>query len=63
MLYFNQIKFFVFKIKGELIVFIQKLSPLFVYSSVRMEESSVMQGAQGFLVQNWPTVSSAPGKI
>nr|AAI63284.1 Protocadherin 2 alpha b2 [Danio rerio] len=29
-------------------------------SSVRMEESSVMQGAQGVLVQNWPTVSSAP---
>lgn len=28
-----------------------------------MEESSVMQGAQGVLVQNWPTVSSAPGKI
>ncbi|KAK6316917.1 hypothetical protein J4Q44_G00123170 [Coregonus suidteri] len=24
-----------------------------------MEESSVMQGAQGMLVQNWPTVSSA----
>ncbi|KAJ8337903.1 hypothetical protein SKAU_G00368690 [Synaphobranchus kaupii] len=24
-----------------------------------MEESSVMQGAQGVLVQNWPTVSSA----
>ncbi|XP_045063916.1 protocadherin alpha-4 isoform X15 [Coregonus clupeaformis] len=30
-------------------------------SSVHMEESSVMQGAQGVLVQNWPTVSSAPG--
>ncbi|XP_016417000.1 protocadherin alpha-C2-like isoform X6 [Sinocyclocheilus rhinocerous] len=29
-------------------------------SSVHMEESSVMQGAQGFLVQDWPTVSSAP---
>ncbi|XP_046715374.1 protocadherin alpha-6-like isoform X3 [Silurus meridionalis] len=29
-------------------------------SSVHMEESSVMQGAQGVLVQNWPTVSSAP---
>ncbi|XP_064837380.1 protocadherin alpha-C2-like isoform X1 [Oncorhynchus masou masou] len=28
-------------------------------SSVHMEESSVMQGAQGMLVQNWPTVSSA----
>uniref|UniRef100_A0A8C1I886 Protocadherin gamma-C3 n=1 Tax=Cyprinus carpio TaxID=7962 RepID=A0A8C1I886_CYPCA len=28
--------------------------------SVHMEESSVMQGAQGVLVQNWPTVSSAP---
>ncbi|XP_067374287.1 protocadherin alpha-10-like isoform X29 [Channa argus] len=28
-------------------------------SSVHMEESSVMQGAQGVLVQNWPTVSSA----
>uniref|UniRef100_A0A7N6B078 Cadherin C-terminal catenin-binding domain-containing protein n=1 Tax=Anabas testudineus TaxID=64144 RepID=A0A7N6B078_ANATE len=27
--------------------------------SVHMEESSVMQGAQGVLVQNWPTVSSA----
>ncbi|CAL8281910.1 unnamed protein product [Arctogadus glacialis] len=30
-----------------------------VYSAVHMEESSVMQGAQGMLVQNWPTVSSA----
>ncbi|XP_042158912.1 protocadherin alpha-2-like isoform X7 [Oncorhynchus tshawytscha] len=30
-------------------------------SSVHMEESSVMQGAQGVLVQNWPTVSSAAG--
>ncbi|XP_052344214.1 protocadherin alpha-2-like isoform X23 [Oncorhynchus keta] len=30
-------------------------------SSVHMEESSVMQGAQGVLVQNWPTVSSATG--
>lgn len=29
-------------------------------SSVHMEESSVLQGAQGVLVQNWPTVSSAP---
>ncbi|XP_052471558.1 protocadherin alpha-C2 isoform X18 [Carassius gibelio] len=29
-------------------------------SSVHMEESSVMQGAQGVLVQNWPTASSAP---
>ncbi|XP_055080799.1 protocadherin alpha-2-like isoform X2 [Periophthalmus magnuspinnatus] len=29
-------------------------------SSVLMEESSVLQGAQGVLVQNWPTVSSAP---
>ncbi|XP_059918600.1 protocadherin alpha-2-like isoform X3 [Gadus macrocephalus] len=28
-------------------------------SSVHMEESAVMQGAQGVLVQNWPTVSSA----
>ncbi|KAJ8246899.1 hypothetical protein GJAV_G00256590 [Gymnothorax javanicus] len=27
-------------------------------SSVHMEESAVMQGAQGVLVQNWPTVSS-----
>ncbi|XP_056450952.1 protocadherin alpha-C2-like isoform X2 [Gadus chalcogrammus] len=27
--------------------------------AVHMEESSVMQGAQGMLVQNWPTVSSA----
>lgn len=34
----------------------------YIYSSVHMEESSVMQGAQGVLVQNWPTVSSAPGK-
>lgn len=31
-------------------------------SSVHMEESSVMQGAQGVLVQNWPTASSAAGK-
>ncbi|XP_051774566.1 protocadherin alpha-7-like isoform X42 [Ctenopharyngodon idella] len=31
-----------------------------INSSVHMEESSVMQGAQGVLVQNWPTVSSAP---
>ncbi|XP_024250182.1 protocadherin alpha-C2 isoform X1 [Oncorhynchus tshawytscha] len=30
-----------------------------IQSSVHMEESSVMQGAQGMLVQNWPTVSSA----
>ncbi|XP_029107015.1 protocadherin alpha-2-like isoform X6 [Scleropages formosus] len=30
-------------------------------SSVHMEESSVIQGAQGVLVQNWPTVSSAAG--
>ncbi|KAL4659601.1 protocadherin alpha-C2-like isoform X1 [Arapaima gigas] len=30
-------------------------------SSVHMEEASVMQGAQGVLVQNWPTVSSAAG--
>ncbi|XP_073710574.1 protocadherin alpha-8 isoform X21 [Misgurnus anguillicaudatus] len=28
-------------------------------SSVHMEESSVMQGAHGVMVQNWPTVSSA----
>ncbi|XP_036069872.1 protocadherin alpha-5 isoform X21 [Oryzias melastigma] len=28
-------------------------------SSVHMEESSVLQGAQGVLVQNWPTASSA----
>ncbi|XP_027864177.1 protocadherin alpha-7-like isoform X17 [Xiphophorus couchianus] len=28
-------------------------------SSVHMEESAVMQGAQGVLVQNWPTASSA----
>uniref|UniRef100_A0A3B5KZJ0 Protocadherin 2 alpha c n=1 Tax=Xiphophorus couchianus TaxID=32473 RepID=A0A3B5KZJ0_9TELE len=27
--------------------------------SVHMEESAVMQGAQGVLVQNWPTASSA----
>lgn len=27
------------------------------------EASAVMQGAQGVLVQNWPTVSSAAGKI
>ncbi|XP_016340180.1 protocadherin alpha-C2-like isoform X2 [Sinocyclocheilus anshuiensis] len=33
-----------------------------VQSSVHMEEASaVMQGAQGMLVQNWPTVSSAAG--
>lgn len=32
------------------------------FSSVHMEESSVMQGAQGVLVQNWPTASSAAGK-
>ncbi|RXN39028.1 protocadherin alpha-C2-like protein [Labeo rohita] len=32
----------------------------FDFSSVHMEEASaVMQGAQGMLVQNWPTVSSA----
>lgn len=31
-------------------------------SSVHMEEASVMQGAQGMLVQNWPTVSSAAGE-
>ncbi|XP_061659707.1 protocadherin alpha-C2-like [Syngnathoides biaculeatus] len=30
-----------------------------VQSSVHMEQASVMQGAQGMLVQNWPTVSSA----
>lgn len=36
---------------------------VFVFSSVHMEEASaVMQGAQGMLVQNWPTVSSAAGK-
>lgn len=36
---------------------------LFLYfSSVHMEESAVMQGAQGVLVQNWPTASSAAGK-
>ncbi|KAK1882892.1 Protocadherin alpha-C2 [Dissostichus eleginoides] len=29
------------------------------FSSVHMEESSMVQGAQGMLVQNWPTVSSA----
>ena len=34
----------------------------FYFSSVHMEESSVMQGAQGVLVQNWPTASSAAGK-
>ncbi|KAK5888103.1 hypothetical protein CesoFtcFv8_016635 [Champsocephalus esox] len=28
-------------------------------SSVHMEESSMVRGAQGMLVQNWPTVSSA----
>lgn len=33
-----------------------------LFSSVHMEESSVMQGAQGMLVQNWPTVSSAAGE-
>lgn len=32
------------------------------FSSVHMEEASVMQGAQGMLVQNWPTVSSAAGE-
>ncbi|XP_063058911.1 protocadherin alpha-C2-like [Engraulis encrasicolus] len=32
-----------------------------VASSVQMEEASVIQGAQGMLVQNWPTVSSAAG--
>lgn len=32
------------------------------FSSVHMEESSVMHGAQGMLVQNWPTVSSAAGE-
>ncbi|XP_021474169.2 protocadherin alpha-C2 isoform X3 [Oncorhynchus mykiss] len=32
-------------------------------SSVHMEESSVMQGAQGMLVQNWPTVSSAAVRL
>ncbi|XP_055799098.1 protocadherin alpha-C2-like isoform X3 [Salvelinus fontinalis] len=32
-------------------------------SSVHMEESSVMQGAQGMLVQNWPTVSSATVRL
>uniref|UniRef100_A0A3B4V0G1 Protocadherin 2 alpha b 9 n=1 Tax=Seriola dumerili TaxID=41447 RepID=A0A3B4V0G1_SERDU len=31
--------------------------------SVHMEESSVMQGAQGVLVQNWPTASSAAGEV
>ncbi|KAJ8282940.1 hypothetical protein COCON_G00054590 [Conger conger] len=31
--------------------------------SVHMEESSVMQGAQGVLVQNWPTVSSAAARF
>ncbi|XP_035016863.2 protocadherin alpha-5 isoform X9 [Hippoglossus stenolepis] len=31
-------------------------------SSVHMEESSVMQGAQGVLVQNWPTASSAAAR-
>uniref|UniRef100_A0A1A8I3V0 Neuron navigator 1 n=1 Tax=Nothobranchius kuhntae TaxID=321403 RepID=A0A1A8I3V0_NOTKU len=30
-----------------------------VQGAVHMEESSVVQGAQGMLVQNWPTVSSA----
>ncbi|XP_066572845.1 protocadherin alpha-12 isoform X4 [Amia ocellicauda] len=30
-------------------------------SSVHMEESAVLQGAPGVLVQNWPTVSSATG--
>ncbi|KAF3838360.1 hypothetical protein F7725_010128 [Dissostichus mawsoni] len=29
------------------------------HASVHMEESAVMQGAQGVLVQNWPTASSA----
>jgi len=32
------------------------------FSSVHMEESSMVQGAQGMLVQNWPTVSSAAGE-
>ncbi|XP_072573604.1 protocadherin alpha-2-like isoform X4 [Paramormyrops kingsleyae] len=32
-----------------------------VKSSVHMEESSVLQGAHGVLVQNWPTVSSGSG--
>lgn len=39
-----------------------KLVYLVCFSSVHMEESSVMQGAQGVLVQNWPTASSAAGK-
>ncbi|XP_069052229.1 protocadherin alpha-C2-like isoform X23 [Lepisosteus oculatus] len=30
-------------------------------SSVHMEESAILQGAPGVLVQNWPTVSSATG--
>uniref|UniRef100_A0A3Q0SBL1 Protocadherin 2 alpha b 9 n=1 Tax=Amphilophus citrinellus TaxID=61819 RepID=A0A3Q0SBL1_AMPCI len=34
-----------------------------VMQSVHMEESSVMQGAQGVLVQNWPTASSAAGEV
>lgn len=38
-----------------------KLVYLVCFSSVHMEESSVMQGAQGVLVQNWPTASSAAG--
>uniref|UniRef100_A0A3B5L0B4 Protocadherin 2 alpha c n=1 Tax=Xiphophorus couchianus TaxID=32473 RepID=A0A3B5L0B4_9TELE len=33
-----------------------------VMQSVHMEESAVMQGAQGVLVQNWPTASSAAGE-
>ncbi|XP_031427753.1 protocadherin alpha-C2-like isoform X6 [Clupea harengus] len=32
-------------------------------SSVQMEEASVIQGAQGMLVQNWPTVSSAAAPV
>jgi len=40
------------------------MSTGFVFSSVHMEEASaVMQGAQGMLVQNWPTVSSAAGEV
>lgn len=39
------------------------VDPVFALScsSVQMEEASVIQGAQGMLVQNWPTVSSAAG--
>ncbi|MFT7809805.1 protocadherin alpha-C2-like isoform X1 [Arapaima gigas] len=33
-----------------------------VKSSVHMEESAVLQGAHGVLVQNWPTVSSGAGE-